>query len=124
MAPIIGLAVVIVLCFVLFPKEIAKRDLNPLVLFLLVIALVLLTQHRGKTIELGPALWGSYWLPQMLGIIILFLLYIIPGPKLMTILKEKGPAAYQALTRTVISILLCVLIGLVTMTVSSSVVFR
>jgi len=123
MAPIIALAVVIVLCFILFPKEIARRDLNPLVLVLMVIALLLLTQHHGKTVELGPALWGSYWLPQMLGIAILFLLYIVPGPKLMSILKEKGPTAYHALTTTLIGILVCVLIGLVTMTVSSHVAF-
>lgn len=117
MAPIIALSVAIILCCVLFPEEIAKRDLSPLVVFLLVMGIVMLTHNDGNTLELGPALWKSFWLPQMLGIVIVFLLFVIPGPRLKAILKEK--AAYKALPSMVIGILVCVLLGLITMTVSA-----
>lgn len=122
MAPIIALTVVVIIFFLLFQREIAGRDLSPIILFLLVITLVMLTEQGGKTVQLGPALWGNYWLPQMLGLAILFLIYMTPGPRLLAILKDKK-TSYQALTTTLIGILVCVLIGLVTMTVSSRVTF-
>lgn len=123
MAPIIGLSVVIVLSCLLFPGEVARRDLSPLVVFLLVITLIMLTQHGGRTVELGPALWGSYWLPQMLLMIILFLLWALPGPKLLTLLKDRGSKSYRALATTAIGLLVCVLIGVIAMTVASRVDF-
>jgi len=122
MAPIIALAVVVTIFFALFRREVAARDLSPIILGLMVLTLVMLTEHGGKTTELGPSLWGNYWLPQMLGVAILFLIYMTPGPRLLAILKDKG-TSYQALTTTLISILVCVLIGLVTVTVSSRVEF-
>jgi len=126
MTQIIALTTVIIICSLLFRREIGLRDLNPLVVILLVLTLVMLTYNGGKTLELGPALWKSYWLPQMLAAVIVFLLIIVPGPKVMTLLKElkeKGPAAYQALTTAVIGVLVCVLLGLITMTVSSRLPF-
>jgi hypothetical protein len=126
MAQIIALTTVIVICCLLFRREIGIRDLNPLVVILLVLTLVMLTYNGGNTIALGATLWKSYWLPQMLCVVIIFLLIILPGPKLMTIVKElreKGPAAYQALTTAVIGVLVCVLLGLITMTVSSRLPF-
>jgi hypothetical protein len=126
MAQIIALTTVIVICCLLFRREVGMRDLNPLLMILLVLTLVTLTYNGGKTLELGPTLWKSYWLPQMLAAVIIFLLLIVPGPKMMTLmneLKEKGPAAYQALTTAVIGVLVCVLLGLITMTVSSRLPF-
>ena len=123
MAPIIGLAAVIVIAFILFHREIAKRDLSPLVAFLLVIAIVMLTHNDGKTLELGPTLWKSFWLPQMLSVVIIFLLYIVPGPRIIAMLKEKAHGAHHALKTTLIGILVCVLLGLITMTVSSKLPF-
>jgi hypothetical protein len=119
MAPIIALVVAVVICLVLFPREVARRDLNPLIITLLVITLLMLTQGSGGTVELGPALWGSYWLPQMLGVVIVFLLTVVPGPKLLAMLRDNKSSANKALVSAVIGILSCVLVSLIAVTVAS-----
>jgi hypothetical protein len=119
MAPMIALVIAVVICLVLFPREVAKRDLNPLIIALLVITLLILTQGNGDTVELGPALWGSYWLPQMLGIVIVFLFIAVPGPKLLALLKDYRSSANKALISAVIGVLTCVLASLIAITVAS-----
>jgi hypothetical protein len=119
MAPMIALVVAVVVCLVLFPREVAQRDLNPLIIALLVITLLILTQGNGNTVELGPALWGSHWLPQMLGIAIVFLFVALPGPKLLALLKDYRSSANKALISAVIGVLTCVLASLIAITVAS-----
>jgi hypothetical protein len=119
MTLVVSIVVALVICLVLFPREISRNDLNPLVVALLVVTLLILSHGSGKVVELGPSLWKSYWLPQMLGIVIIFLLIVVPGPKVLQLLKDYRSAAYRALTSTVISILTCVLVAMITLLVVS-----
>src|SRR5688572_32097452 len=82
MAQIIALAVAVLICFALFGKEVTKLNVNPLIIILLAFALVMLMHQDGNTLQLGELVWSSHWLPQMLAIIIIFLLVVVPGPRL------------------------------------------
>jgi hypothetical protein len=123
MVHIVTLSVLILICSVLFRREIARYDLSPLVVFLLVLVLVMLSHNDGKTLEFGPSLMKSFWLPKMLTVVIAFLIFAVPGPKVVALLKEKVPTAVQALTTTVIGILVCVLLGVITLAVVSRLPF-
>lgn len=116
---LIAIIVSLVVCLVLFPRQISRNDLNPLIVALFVVTLLLLSHGGGKVVELGPSLWKAYWLPQMLGIIIIFLLIVVPGPKLLQLLKDSKSAANKALTSTVIGILTVVLVGMIAVMVVS-----
>jgi len=119
MAPIIALAIAIAICIALFRRELAKFDINPLIAVLLGIALIVLAHNGGDTVELGPSLWSSYWLPQMLAIVMVFLLVVTPGPKLAALIKAEKSAGYKALASTIIGILVFVLVGMIAITASS-----
>ena len=119
MAQIIALAVAVLVCFALFGKEVTKLNVNPVIIVLLGLALVMLIHQGGNTVQLGPLLWNSYWLPQMLGIIIVFLLVVIPGPRLSALIKAEKSAGFKTLASAVIGILVCVLVGLIAVMAAS-----
>ena len=119
MAPIIALAVAVAICFTLFRKEMAKVDINPLIIVLLGLSLIVLAHKDGSAVQIGPMLWSSYWLPQMLGIIIVFLLVVIPGPRLAALIRAEKSAGFKTLASTVIGILVCVLVGMIAVMAAS-----
>jgi hypothetical protein len=119
MAPIIALVAAIAICLALFRREVSKVDVNPLIAVLLGLALIVLAHNGGNTVELGPSLWSSYWLPQMLAIVMIFLLIVVPGPRLAALIKAEKSAGYKALASTVIGILVFVLVGMIAITAAS-----
>src|SRR5215213_7177406 len=119
MAPIIAIVIAVAICFALFRREISKLDINPLIAALLAIGLIVLAHNGGNTVELGPSLWSSHWLPQMLAIVIVFLLMVVPGPRLAALLKAEKSGGYKVLTSTLIGILVCVLVGMIAITATS-----
>jgi hypothetical protein len=119
MAQIIALAVAVLICFALFGKEVTKLSVNPLIIILLSFALVMLMQPDGNALELGPMVWSSHWLPQMLAILTVFLLVVVPGPRLSALIRAEKSAGFKTLTSAVIGILVCVLVGMIAVTAAS-----
>jgi hypothetical protein len=119
MAQIIALAVAVLICFALFGKEVTKLNVNPLIIILLAFALVMLMHQDGNTVQLGELVWSSHWLPQMLAIIIVFLLIMVPGPRLSALIKAEKSAGFKTLTSAVIGILVCVLVGMIAVMAAS-----
>src|SRR5689334_6364895 len=102
MAAIMALVVAIGVCVALFRREIARFDINPLIAVLLGVALIVLAHNGGDTVELGPSLWSSHWLPQMLAIVLVFFLAVMPGPRLAALIKAERSNGYKALASTII----------------------
>jgi drug/metabolite transporter (DMT)-like permease len=119
MVQIIALAVAVVICFILFGKEITKINVNPLIIILLGISLIMIAHEDGNTIQFGPMLMSSHWLPQMLGIVLVFLLIVIPGPRLTALIRAEKSTGYKTLATTLIGILVCVLVGMIAVMAAS-----